>query len=167
MRETSPCSSRTRSRSLSASLASWENLDGRHHALVLMRQNMAVVNEAADDQRISERDDDLHLASDRHVDDVAVVVGWLRDAIDLSELERPLVNVEGVELVRIIADRPLLYSAELDAGVSPVHVELLAVYEHRITVRRLREHDRAPVGDLPAEVFDREQRRGQGDRRRR
>jgi signal transduction histidine kinase len=37
-----------------------------------------VVNEPADDQRISERDDDLHLAPDGHVDDVAVVVGWLR-----------------------------------------------------------------------------------------
>src|SRR6266849_9895514 len=136
------------------SRASWGDLDSRHHALVLMRENVAVVNEPADDQRIRERDDDLHLASDGHVDDVAVVVDRLRNAVDLRELVRPLVNVKGVQLIRLVADRPLLDSAELDADVSPVHVERLAVNEERIAVLRLGIHDRTPVGDLPAEILD-------------
>jgi len=45
-------------------------LNRRHHALVLVREDVAVVDEPADDRRIRERDDDLHLASDGHVDDV-------------------------------------------------------------------------------------------------
>src|SRR5713101_9651455 len=38
------------------------HLDCRHHPLVLVREEMAVVHEPADDDRIGERNDDLHLA---------------------------------------------------------------------------------------------------------
>jgi hypothetical protein len=54
---------------------------------------VAVVDEPADNRRIRERDYDLHLAFDRHVDDVAVVVGRLRNAVDLRELVGSLMNV--------------------------------------------------------------------------
>src|SRR6266566_1434352 len=64
------------------------NFDCRHHALVLVREDVAVEDESADDQRTRKGDDHLHLASNRHVDDVAVVVGWLRNAVDLDELIR-------------------------------------------------------------------------------
>src|SRR5713101_9467642 len=141
-------------------------LNRRHHALVLEREDVAVVDEPADDRRIREPDDDLHLASDGHVDDVPVVVGRLRNAVDLGELVGPLVNVKRVQLVRLVADRPLLDGAELDADVSPVHVERLAVNEERITVLRLGVHERTPVGDLPAEILDWKQRRRQSDWRR-
>src|SRR5258705_2801534 len=107
----------------------WGDLNRRHHALVLVREDVAVVDEPADDRRIRERDDDLHLASDGHVDDVPVVVGRLRNTVDLGELVGPLVNVKGVQLVRLVADRPLLDGADREADVSPGHVELLAVTE--------------------------------------
>src|SRR5713226_10583964 len=144
-------------------------LNRRHHALVLVREDVAVVDEPADDRRIREGYYDLHLASDGHVDDVAVVVGRLRNAVDLGELVGPLVNVKGVQLVRLVADRPLLDGAELDADVGPVHVELFAVNEERIAVPRLGVHDRTPVGDLLAEILDWKQcpPRRQSDRRRR
>src|SRR6266850_6497972 len=38
------------------------HLDCRHNPLVLVREEMAVVHEPANDDRIGERDDDLHLA---------------------------------------------------------------------------------------------------------
>src|SRR5882762_4449093 len=129
-------------------------LKGRHHALVLVREDVTVVNEPADDRRIRERDYDLHLASDGHVDDVAMVVDRLRNTVNLNELVGPLVNVKGVQLVRLVADRPLLDGAELDADVGPVHVELFAVNEQRIAILRLGVHDRTPVGDLLAEIID-------------
>ena len=127
-----------------------------------------MVDEPAYDRRIRERDYDLHLASDGHVADVPVVVGRLSNAVDLGELVGPLVNVKGVQLVRLVADRPLLDGAELDADVGPVHVERLAVNEERITVLRLRVHDRTPVGDLLAEILDWKQcpPRRRSDRRR-
>ena len=47
-------------------------------------------DEPPDDQRIRERDYHLHLAFDRYVDDVAVVVGKLSNAVDLNQLRAKL-----------------------------------------------------------------------------
>ena len=47
-------------------------------------------DEPPDDQRIRERDYHLHLAFDRYVDDVAVVVGRLSNAVDLNQLRAKL-----------------------------------------------------------------------------
>src|SRR5258705_12102957 len=138
-------------------------LDRSHHPLVFMSEDVAVVDEAAHLRRIGEGNDDLHLASDRHVYNVAVVVDRLRNAVDLDQLVRPLVNMERVELVRLVADRPLLYGAELYPDVGAVHVELLAVDEHCVAIRRLAEHDRTPVRDLAAEILHRAERRGHSD----
>jgi len=52
-----------------------------------------------------------------NVDDVAVVVGGLRYAVDLHELIGALVDVEGMQLVGRVADCPLLDGAELDVDV--------------------------------------------------
>ncbi len=76
-----------------------------------------------------------------------MVVNRLRNAVDLDQLIRALMNVECVQLVRVIADRPLLHGAKLHADIRSVRVERLAVDEERVAVLRLGENDRAPIDD--------------------
>ena len=63
-----------------------------------------------------------------------MVLGRLSNAVDLNQLIRTLMNVKSVELVRLVADRPLFDGAELDAYVSAIHVERLAANEERIAI---------------------------------
>ena len=64
-----------------------------------MRKDVAVVDEPTDNRRIREWDYNLHFASDGHVDDVAAVVDGLTDAVDLRELERPLMDNAEVPVI--------------------------------------------------------------------
>src|SRR2546429_2264476 len=123
------------------------HLDRRHHALVLVRQEVAVVHEPADDHRIGEGDDHLHFAAHRDVDDILVPLEPLRRAVHLGDLKMRLVYVEVVQLAGLVPDGPFLDRAELDAGVGPARVERAAVDEERVPVLHLGKHDGTTAGD--------------------
>src|SRR5258706_14773705 len=84
------------------------DLDLRHHAFVLMLEDVAVIHEAADDLRIGESQADLQLAVDRHVHRVDQSVEPNRLAVEADHLELDLVDVEGLQRRRSVADLPLL-----------------------------------------------------------
>src|SRR5437867_10407410 len=142
--------SSTRAWSALGSRSSGHHLDRRHHPLVLVRQQVAVVHEPADDVRIGERDDHLHFAVHRHVDDVLIAVEVLADTVYLGDLKRRLVDVEVVQLAGLVPDGPLFDRAQLDARVDAVRVEGAAVHEERVAVGRFGEHDRAAIRDPAA-----------------
>src|SRR2546422_4044112 len=71
-----------------------DDLDGRHHSLIPVRQEMAEEAEPAGGDRVRERDEDLHLAVHPDIQDVLIFFQPLMNALYLPNLESRLVNLE-------------------------------------------------------------------------
>ena len=112
-----------------------------------MRQDVAVKHELADNDWISERDQNLHRALDGKIDDILIANEryWL--AIKLGHLKIELVNVKDVLLVGDVLNRPLLDRAERNWGIDPIRIELLAIDEELIGIGILREYESALFGN--------------------
>src|SRR5260370_13758930 len=126
--------------------------DRRHHATILVGQEVTVVDELADDGRVGERDHDLDRPVDGQVDDVLVADERLRHAVHLGHLEVRLMYVKVVQLARLVPDGPLFNGAQLYARVDPALVARPAVDEARVAVGSFREDDGATARDGAAQI---------------
>ena len=104
------------------------DLNGGHHATVFVSDDVAVVDESADDNRVGEGDNDFHFATNR--DDIIVAVSGELDgfAIDFHDLEIDLMDMELVEFVGGVANRPLFDMAERHAGIDAIFIEDLIIH---------------------------------------
>jgi len=104
------------------------DLDGGHHATVFVSDDVAVVDESTDDDRVGEGDDDFYFAPNG--DDIVVAVTGELDgfAIDFHDLEVDLMDMELVEFVGGVANRPLFDMAEGHAGIDAIFVEDLIIH---------------------------------------
>src|SRR3989454_11637300 len=123
------------------------HLDRRHHALVLLRQELAVIHEPADDDRTGGEDAHRDCAVHRDVDDVLVPVEPLWHAVHLRHLEVRLVDVKIMQLAGFVPNGPLLHRTEPDARIGAAGVERPAVDEERVPVLSLGKHDGAAARD--------------------
>src|SRR5215208_6889676 len=103
-----------------------------------------MIDELPNSVRIRERDDYLDDARSAvygvwQVHCVVKAVGRLRYAIDLRNQEICLVDVEGMDLARRILHGPLFDVPDPHLRVYTVRVELLAVDEERLAIRRFGE----------------------------
>ena len=155
-----------------------DNHDIRHHSLVFVLNDVAVVDELSHDHRIGKRNDDLNdarldVARRRgQRDHVVVTVEGLRLPVHLRHLEIELVDVEYVRLLRGVLNRPLLDIAELHHRVYTVRAIGLAIDIKQLWVRGVGEDDGPTLIDLRlAQVRQlgegrwRRDRDGMGDRR--
>src|SRR5829696_773486 len=96
------------------------HLDHRHHAEILMGEDVAVVDELPGE--IEERNPNDDAATRRQVHGVLVGEGP-RVAVDRHYLEVLYVDVERMSIRAGIAQNPLLGRPELDRGVDDVRVK--------------------------------------------
>ena len=126
------------------------DLDLRHHALVLVLGNVAVVHETADDDRVDKRHPDFDFAMNRHVDGVLQAQKLHRLLIDAQDLERHLVDVEHMQLLGRIADGPLLDGPQRHFDVHTRRIERLVVDEEELGSQVFRERNKSASVDAVA-----------------
>src|SRR4051812_45570881 len=82
------------------------NLDLRHHATVLMIQDVTVIHEAAHNLWMRECKPDNHEIPGQHANGVDVAVEELGRPIDIHHLDSDLMNMEDMHVIGVIANGP-------------------------------------------------------------